>query len=136
MLERFPLNFTESNQQLQTELLQEILENTKNKRSRPTPSISNAQYGNRVVRTARSWGKYTLFSGAGVPALHQDTVIALGRYKEENELVALLTCPLEDILDKSVHLVNSEEFKWLQTSEDTKYIKKPTCFYLSSSNVH
>jgi hypothetical protein len=128
MLERFRLNFTESKQQLQTELLQEILENTKHKQSRPTPSISNAQYGDRVVKKARSWGKYTHFSGAGAPALDQATVVALGRCKDEHELVALLTRPLEDILDKSVHLVNSEEFRWLQTSEDTKYNQKPDMF--------
>jgi hypothetical protein len=68
------------------------------------------------------------FSGAGEPALDRDTVVALGSCKNENELVALLTRPLEDILDKSVHLVNSEESTWLQTSEDTKYNKKLDMF--------
>jgi hypothetical protein len=101
-----------------------------------TPTVSPAQYGNDILNKAKVYGMHKTFeSEAGAePALGPDTLTALADCKTEHGLVALLTRPLEEIFGDSVCLVNSEEYAWLQTSEEKKYNQKPDLFLCHEEN--
>ncbi len=97
-------------------------------KTRATPIPTPRAYGAEIVKKARNWEKYHVFQEReGAEAALDDTVVgALAACTNEHQLVAKLTPHLERIFkNDGVHVVNSEEYSWLRTSEDRRFNQKP-----------
>ena len=105
-----------------------------NKPDRATPQKTPASHGkDELVRLDRERKVTTFKAVEGESSiLTQDQVEELSKLQTEHHVVAFLTPHLERIFrsndETNTVVVNSEEYKWLQTSDDSSFNQKPDLF--------
>ena len=104
------------------------------KRDRATPQITPASHGRHESQRLEREGKLKTFTSIQGESsiLSPDEVIEFSKLQTEHQMVAFITPHLEMIFrqnnESSTVVVNSEEYKWLRTSDDTNFNQKPDLF--------
>eukprot|EP00977_Amphora_coffeiformis_P006265 scaffold1341_cov178-Amphora_coffeaeformis.AAC.42 len=123
----------ENSQYSFTEMLQEV-HSAVVKRNRATPQKTPASFGKEEYFRIEREGKVKVFKPieAERSILSQGEATELSKLSDEHQIVAFLTPHFEIVFgqceESATVVVNSEEYKWLQTSEDSTYSQKPDLF--------
>jgi hypothetical protein len=109
----------------------------RNRSNKGTPNASPSQYGGETVMELKEMGKFQSFvvEHGMASVLSESQQKLLDAMESEKEVVAYLTHVFEDIVVRhNLCVVNSENFKWIQTSERTNaYNQKPDLFFCHES---
>jgi hypothetical protein len=106
-------------------LLLEVRSNVK-----ATPLETPSSFGKKHVNRLKYEGEYVKFT----PVQNQPPILSKTQWQElqkqrsEHMVVAFVTPHLETVFGSAWAVVNSEENKWLKTSDDATYSQKPDLF--------
>ena len=109
--------------------LTDVIMEIRSMKAGATPNLTPASFGSKEIERLSNANLITKYKGVAGQAsvLKESEVKLLGEMTTEHHVVTFLTPYLEDVFEGmgGYSIVNSEEYPWLQTSENTKYNQKP-----------